>query len=109
MAKMSVGRRVPLPAWTLCRPEAAPGRAGQLVARFLGVNEALSCAAAAELAGVRPETIRKWRRRLPRWLKASTARRLSACLSSALPAAPPEDGFQRAFRLRLRRTPGDGA
>lgn len=106
MTFASMESRGPLPAWTGCRPEAAPCRAGQLVARFLGVHEALSCAAAAELAGVRPETIRKWRRRLPRWLKASTARRLGACLSGA-PAAAPEDGLQRAFRLRLRSIPTD--
>jgi hypothetical protein len=84
---------------------AAAGRAGQLVADFLGATESLSCEAAAELAGVRAETIRKWRRRLPRWLKEETSRRMAACLA-AKPLPDRDESFRRSFRRVLRSVPG---
>ena len=80
---------------------------GQLVADFLSATSALSCEAAAELAGVRAETIRNWRRRPPRWLKVATSRRMAACIAGE----PPPDAdasFQRLFRRVLRSVPGAG-
>lgn len=79
--------------------------AGLLVADFLSATEALSCEAAAELAGVRTETIRKWRRRLPRWLKEATSRRLAAWLAGTPPPDRDAD-FRRLFRRVLRSAPG---
>lgn len=77
-----------------------------LVAAFVGATAAFSVQEAARLAGVRPETLRKWRRRPPRWLKAGTARRLAAHLAGEAPAASTvEDGFRRAFHPRLRAAP----
>jgi hypothetical protein len=84
---------------------AGAGEAGRLVADFLSATQALSCEAAAELAGVRTETIRKWRRRLPRWLKEATSRRMAACLAGE-PPPDREAGFQRSFRRVLRSAPG---
>lgn len=98
--------RIPLqapraPAQTI----AEAGHAGRLAADFLSATEALSCEAAAELAGVRAETIRKWRRRVPRALKAATSRRMRAHLTGKpLPAL--DEGFQRLFRRVLRSVPG---
>lgn len=81
------------------------GRAGHLVADFLGATDALSCEATAALAGVRTETIRKWRRRLPRIVKGATSRRMRAHLAGKpLPAL--DEGFQRLFRRLLRSIPG---
>lgn len=97
------GSSIPLPAVAaLPQRDAAPGSAGELVAAFLLVTQVLSCESAAEVAGVLPETIRKWRRRLPRWLKARTARRLAAYLTGEQPATT-GDPLQRAFRRTLRR------
>ena len=84
-------------------PEA--GQAGRLVADFLSTTDALSCEATAELAGVRTETIRKWRCRVPRSLKAATSRRMRAHLAGKpLPAL--DEGFHRLFRRVLRSAPG---
>jgi hypothetical protein len=83
--------------------------AAALVAAFVGATAALSAQEAARVAGVRPETVRKWRRRPPRWLKAGTARRLAAHLAGEAPAASTaEDGFRRAFHPRLRAAPAYG-
>lgn len=79
--------------------------AGRVVADFLRATDALSCEAAAELAGVRAETIRKWRRRLPRWLKDATSRRMTACLAGE-PPPDREAGFNRSFRRVLRSARG---
>jgi hypothetical protein len=96
--------RIPLPvAASLPCDEVGAGCA-RVVASFLERTKALSCEAAAELAGVRPETIRGWRGRLPRWLKASTARRLAEPASGNA-TAPPNDGFRVAFRRILRDHP----
>lgn len=100
--------RIPLP------PRGAPsrtstdvGRAGRVVADFLRATQALSCEATAELAGVRAETIRKWRRRLPRTLKGATARRMKDHVTGGRAPAP-DDGFRRLFRQALRSGPGPG-
>lgn len=96
--------RIPLPR-TQSQVSDVAGAAGQLVADFLSATDALSCEAAAEVAGVRAETIRKWRRRLPRWLKEKTSRRMTAHLAGKPP--PDSDaGFQRLFRRVLRSEPG---
>lgn len=100
---------IPLPhAGAAARGEEGHGP-GRLVAAFLAATAALPCRAAGELAGVRPETIRKWRRRLPRWLKASTRRRIAAHLDGGAPApaAPEELGFRRAFRRALHEQRDD--
>lgn len=87
-------------------PGAQPGsEAGRLVADFLSATGTLSCEATAELAGVRTETIRKWRRRLPRALKRATSRRMRAHLAGK-PAPALDEGFQRLFRRVLRSVPG---
>jgi hypothetical protein len=91
-------RSAPLPA----RPDA--GQAAQLVAAFLGATRALSCEAAAELAGVRGDTIRRWRLRLPRALRRATVRRMQAHLAGTPPPAP-DEGFQRLFSRVLRSVP----
>lgn len=97
---------IPLPARrTDRRTHAEAGPAGKLVANFLSATDALSCVATAELAGVRPETIRKWRRHLPHWLKRMTARRLTAHLAGT-PLPAPDEGLQRMFRLVLRSACG---
>lgn len=100
--------RIPLPAAAV-QPQAAgtPDAGGPLVAAFLAATSGMSCAAAAALAGVRPETIRNWRRRLPRWLKAGTARRLRAHLTGEIPQAP-EAGFRKVFRQAMRSAPVTG-
>jgi hypothetical protein len=97
---------IPLPpSRTQPRAGAEAGQAGRLVAEFLGATQALSCQAAAELAGVRTETIRKWRCRLPRALRAATSRRMRAHLAGEpLPAV--EEGFRRSFRRVLRNVSG---
>ena len=111
-AGMDAGRRVgstgsiPLPVAAQVRPAAVQGWAGTLVSAFLHATSSVPCAAAADAAGVRPATIAKWRRRLPRWLRAGTERRLAAYLAG-VPAAAPEDGFRRAFRRSLRPVPSD--
>ncbi len=98
--------RIPLPP---PRPPtqaiAEAGHPGRLVADFLSATEALSCEATAELAGVRTETVRKWRRRLPRWLKEATSRRMIAHLAGK-PAPAPDEGLHRLFRRVLRCEPG---
>lgn len=99
---MSSMGSIPLPAATIVRSAAAHGRAGALVSAFLHATAALPCAAAADAAGVRPATIARWRRRLPRWLRGGTERRLAAWLAG-VPAAAPEDGLRRAFHRALRR------
>ena len=83
------------------------GAAGRLVADFLSATEALSCEATAELAGVRTETIRKWRRSLPRCLKQATSRRMTACLAGT-PLPDPDARFHRLFRRVLRSESGAG-
>lgn len=96
---------IPLPPADRHAPASAEaGQAGRLVADFLGATSALSCEAAAALAGVRAETIRKWRRRLPRALKAATSRRMRDHLAEKSPAAP-DEGFRRLFRRVLRSVP----
>ena len=99
---------IPLPVMAGARApvQREANGAAALVAAFVGVTAGLSVEEAARLAGVRPETLRKWRRRPPRWLKAGTARRLAAHLAGEAPAASPvEEGFRRAFHLRLRAAP----
>lgn len=98
---------VPLPALASL-PARVPvtGSAADLVAAFVRATAGLSANAAAQLAAVRTETLRKWRRRVPRWLKADTARRLTAYLAGETPApAPRDEGFRRAFHRRLREAP----
>ena len=95
---------IPLPG-----PPARPGDAdgaAALVTAFVVATAALEEEPAARLAGVRVETLRKWRRRPPRWLKADTARRVAAHLAGEPPApSRADDGLRRAFHLRLRETP----
>ena len=80
--------------------------AAALVAAFVAATAGLTVDEAARLAGVRVETLRKWRRRPPRWLKADTARRVAAHLAGEPPApSRADDGLRRAFHLRLRETP----
>jgi hypothetical protein len=96
---------IPLPAAGTMQDRKAEG-VPALVAAFLGATSALPAHEAARVAAVRPETIRKWRRRLPRWLKAASARRIAAYLAGEEPRpAPMEEGFRRAFHLRLREAP----
>lgn len=103
MSRASAGAevRIPLPSAASRARDTAGAPCASLVAAFLDRTDALSCEAAAELAGVRRDTIRKWRRRLPRWLRASTARRLSVFVAGIDPA-PPSDGFRAAFGRVLR-------
>lgn len=97
-------QRVPLPAVRGAR--AGDDEGARLVRAFVRATAALAPEAAARLAAVRPETIRKWRRRAPRWLKADTARRITAHLAGETPAGPSlDEGFRRAFRQRLRTVP----
>lgn len=97
---------IPLPARrTDAQTHAEAGPTGRLVADFLRATDALSCGATAELAGVRPETIRKWRRRVPHWLKRMTSRRLTAYLAGT-PLPAPDEGLQRMFRRVLRSASG---
>lgn len=100
---MSTRSLIPMPSTAV----AAPGEGvSELVAAFVRATAGLKAEAAAQLAAVRPETIRKWRRRLPRWIKARTRRRLAAHLAGEPPApAVDNDGFHRAFHLRLRTAP----
>lgn len=98
--------RIPLPLGTSLARDTAGAPCASLVAAFLERTDALSCEAAAQLAGVQPDTVRKWRRRLPRWLRASTAGRLTAFVEGRDPA-PRSDGFGVAFRRVLRRAPAD--
>jgi hypothetical protein len=107
MGEREMRATVPFPAMATL-PARAPvaGTAADLVAAFVRATAALPAEGAAQLAAVRTETLRKWRRRAPRWLKADTARRLTAYLAGETPAAPPRDeGFRRAFHRRLRETP----
>ena len=98
--------RIPLPPpGTSAQTVAEAGHAGRLAADFLSATGALSCEAAAELAGVRTETIRKWRQRLPRGLKGATSRRMSAHLAGKSAPALDED-LQRLFRRVLRSESG---
>ncbi|HEX5872188.1 MAG TPA: hypothetical protein VFY65_17280 [Longimicrobium sp.] len=101
--------RIPLPAPGE-RPRAggAPDATAPLVSAFLHATATLSCDAAAALAGVRPVTIRNWRRRPPRWLRAGTARRLRAHLTGEVPEAP-DAGFHKVFRRAMRAAPPSGA
>ncbi|HEX6041807.1 hypothetical protein [Longimicrobium sp.] len=100
--------------WTVPLPAAAPAAvdnngAAALVAAFLAATAALPPDAAARLAGVRVETLRKWRRRVPRWLKAQTARRLAAHLAGEPPVdTRPDEGLRRAFLGTLRAAPAEG-
>jgi hypothetical protein len=98
--------RIPLPPGASLARDTAGAPCAGLVAAFLERTDALSYESAAELAGVQPDTIRKWRRRLPRWLRASTARRLTAFVEGRDPA-PPSDGFRALFRRVLRSAPPD--
>jgi hypothetical protein len=91
------------PPRTSSRPD-AEAEGVQLVARFLSATGALSCEAAATLAGVRPDTIRRWRGRLPRALRRATSRRIGAHLAGTPPPAP-DDGLQRLFSRVLRSVP----
>lgn len=75
-----------------------------MVAAFLSATGALSCEAAAELAGVHPDTIRRWRNRLPRALRRVTSRRMRAHLAGSPPPAP-DEGLQRLFSRVLRSVP----
>lgn len=99
-------RRIPLPAAAAARAQERAGSAAALADAFVKATTSLPVEVAAALAAVRPETLRKWRRRVPRWLKAETARRLQAYLAGEAPAAPRSDeGLLRAFRPRLREAP----
>lgn len=84
--------------------QAEAGTVEKLVAAFLRAADSLPCETAAASAGVRPETIRKWRRRLPRSLKMQIRNRLAAYLAGEEPVTP-RDGFDRAFQRTLRRHP----
>jgi hypothetical protein len=96
---------IPMPSPALGMRDAANGAAA-LVAAFVAATAALSADDAARLAGVRGETLRKWRRRPPRWIKAGTAHRLAAHLAGEPPAPPrADDGLRRAFHPRLREVP----
>lgn len=86
-------------------PAAAEAETQRLVAAFVAATLALSCEAAAQLIGVRPETIRKWRRRTPRWIRASTATRVHACLTGERSSSTAEEGLRRAFSRTLRQGP----
>ncbi|HLM67073.1 MAG TPA: hypothetical protein VK358_06055 [Longimicrobium sp.] len=107
MSDVEMRTTVPLPVMaTLPAPAPATGSAAELVADFVRATAALPAETAAQLASVRTETLRKWRRRVPRWLKADTARRLTAYLAGETPApAPRDEGFRRAFHRRLREAP----
>ena len=106
MTVSQTGFGIPLPARrSRSQTSAEAGQAGRLVADFLSATDALSCEAAAEQAGVRTETIRKWRRRLPRWLKQATSRRITAWLAGTPPPDRDAD-FRRSFRRVLRNVPG---
>lgn len=96
--------RIPLGDYAGGTRGATPGSAEQLVARFVSATAALPCRAAAELAGVRQETLRKWRRRRPGWIKTATAARLRAYLTGER-AGTAEEGFRRAFTRTLRSAP----
>lgn len=99
---------IPLPSLASARGprEGEANGTAALVAAFVAATVALPVEEAARLAGVRRETLRKWRRRPPRWLKAGTARRLAAHLAGEAPAAASvEEGFRRAFHTRLRTAP----
>jgi hypothetical protein len=103
-SKEGVSSRGAIPFPQAGPPPTAEGRS-ELVASFVRATEALSAGDAARLAAVRPETLSKWRRRPPRWLKAETARRLAAYLAGELPAPRQDDGFRRAFHRALRPPP----
>jgi hypothetical protein len=95
---------IPLPARAPAN-ETGEGAAA-LVAAFVRATGALTAQAAAQLAAVRPETVRKWRRRPPQWIKAGTRRRLAAYLAGEPAAsAVDEEGFRRAFHILLRESP----
>lgn len=103
----AVESTIPFPA--AVREDAGDSGTAALVAAFLAATAALPVEGAAALAGVRSETLRKWRRRLPRWLKAQTARRLAAHLAGEAPVeARPDEGLRRAFRGTLRAVPAEG-
>lgn len=97
--------RIPLGDYGRGARPSAPGTTEQLVARFVYATSGLSCQAAAELAGVRQETLRKWQRSPPGWIKTSTATRLRAYLTGEQ-AGTAEEGFRRAFTRSLRSAPG---
>jgi hypothetical protein len=107
MSDVEMRTTVPFPAIARFPAQGPPtGSAAELVGAFVTATGGLPLEAAAELAAVRTETLRKWRRRAPRWLKADTARRLSAYLAGETPApAPRDEGFRRAFHQRLREAP----
>ncbi len=107
MTDVDVRATVPLPALaSLPARDPGTGSTVELVRAFVAATAALPADAAAQLAAVRTETLRKWRRRVPRWLKADTARRLTAYLAGETPApAPRDEGFRRAFHQRLRVAP----
>lgn len=100
----TVFRISPAPSGAPLQMSTHAGPAGGVVAEFLGATHGLSCQAAAELAGVRAETIQRWRRRLPRWVRVATSRRMTACLSGT-PPPDPEEGLRRVFRRVLQSAP----
>lgn len=93
--------RIPLGDYAGGALPASPGTTQQLVARFVSATSGMSCQVAAELAGVRQETLRKWRRHPPGWIKTATAARLRAYLTGE-PTSSAEDGFRRAFTRALQ-------
>jgi hypothetical protein len=95
---------IPLPPRRTSLRTSVEAEGVQLVARFLSATGALSCEAAATLAGVRPDTIRRWRNRLPRALKRVTSRRMRAHLAGTPPPAS-DEGLQRLFSRVLRSVP----
>lgn len=86
------------------RPAAGEAPAERLVAAFIAATSAMPCAAAAQLIGVQPDTIRKWRRRTPRWIRAATATQVHACLTGER-FSTAEEGLHRAFSRSLRHAP----
>lgn len=90
-----------IPLVFVAGPAHGHGATEQLVAEFVAATAALSCQVASELAGVRRETLQKWRRRPPNWIKTATANRLRAHLQGErFPTA--EEGFRKAFSRTLR-------
>ncbi|WP_420127108.1 hypothetical protein [Longimicrobium sp.] len=85
----------------LAQPARVEAPAERMAAAFVAATSAMSCAAAAELIGVQPVTIRKWRRRTPRSVKAATTARLNAWLTGDR-SSTADEGLHRAFSHTLR-------